>query len=331
MQRGLILTLLILIAPVAAACNIPVFRYALERWQPDNTELLVFHSGTPDADTRAALQPLQAMSVDGGGNANLDVTLVDVDTALPDSLAAVWKAVRSDADPQLPWVVARTRVQGGRWYEHWQGPLSSVGERQLFDSPVRRELSRRLATGDAVVWLMLESPDRDRNQAVRRHLTDQFEELSRTIALPEGIGEPGSELYSDVPLLLQFSVLAIDPADPRERHLRRLVTGMQPGAVAAGEPILIPVFGRGRALEVIPASQLDAGLIGDLTRFLCGACSCQVKDLNPGFDLLLREDWDTRLFGDDPQAPRPRTSDGAGQQRTPVLVPIPQGRDRDRD
>ncbi len=27
----------------AVACNIPVFRYALERWQPDNCELILFH------------------------------------------------------------------------------------------------------------------------------------------------------------------------------------------------------------------------------------------------------------------------------------------------
>src|SRR5262245_66259920 len=29
----------------AAACNVPVFRYALERWQPDPYTVLVFHEG----------------------------------------------------------------------------------------------------------------------------------------------------------------------------------------------------------------------------------------------------------------------------------------------
>ena len=27
------------------ACNIPVFRYALERWKPDASEVIIFHDG----------------------------------------------------------------------------------------------------------------------------------------------------------------------------------------------------------------------------------------------------------------------------------------------
>ena len=120
-------------------------------------------------------------------------------------------------------------------------------------------------------------------------------ELPGKMELPEGIGLPGSELYSEVPLLLQFSVLEIDPSDPKEQFLVRQLSGFQAEAFAAGEPLIIPVFGRGRALEVIPASQLNAELIHDLTEFLCGACSCQVKEQNPGFDLLLSTNWNEAL------------------------------------
>ena len=34
-----------LVATATYACNIPVFRYALERWRPDDSEFLVFHPG----------------------------------------------------------------------------------------------------------------------------------------------------------------------------------------------------------------------------------------------------------------------------------------------
>ncbi|MFM2004098.1 MAG: hypothetical protein RI963_3524, partial [Planctomycetota bacterium] len=33
----------LLFGSVAMACNIPVFRYALERWRPDACEVIVFH------------------------------------------------------------------------------------------------------------------------------------------------------------------------------------------------------------------------------------------------------------------------------------------------
>ena len=127
-------------------------------------------------------------------------------------------------------------------------------------------------------------------------------------------------------LLLQFSVLEIDPSDPKEQFLIRLLTAIQPEAAAAGEPLIAPVFGRGRALEVVPAGQLNAELMEDLTVYLCGACSCQVKEQNPGFDLLLWSNWNTVLFGEDSEGPPPAEPTGSGKAKEPVLVPIPEGK-----
>ena len=79
---------------------------------------------------------------------------------------------------------------------------------------------------------------------------------------------------------------------------------------------------------MIPASQLNADLIHDLTEFLCGACSCQVKEQNPGFDLLLSTDWNAALFGEDSEGPPPEAAAGNGQRKSPELVPIPSGKKR---
>lgn len=150
----------------------------------------------------------------------------------------------------------------------------------------------------------------------------EFVALEKKVPMPEGIGLPGSELFSDVPLLLKFSLLEIDATDPKEAFLVKFLTGIQSDAFADGEPLLVPVFGRGRALEVIPASDLTSSLIEDLTMFLSGACSCQVKERNPGFDLLIAADWDKELFGEDGEVP----PDAPERQQTggkPVLVPIP--------
>ena len=103
----------------------------------------------------------------------------------------------------------------------------------------------------------------------------------------------------------------------------RLFHGFQPRAVAAGEPLIVPVFGRGRALEVIPAEDLSERLMEDLTLFLSGACSCQVKEQNPGFDLLFSVDWNTELFGEGWEPPPAKTVGDRGQ---PQLLTIPPGR-----
>jgi hypothetical protein len=56
-------------------------------------------------------------------------------------------------------------------------------------------------------------------------------------------------------------------------------------------PILFPVFGRGRVLGSVFGKELNAGTIFEVAHFLCKECSCQLKELNPGMDLLIQADW----------------------------------------
>jgi len=321
-----VIAAMILVAAVAQACNIPVFRYALERWQPDSCEVIVFHRGKLSADDDVQVQTLEKASLAGNGVANLNVIRFDVEATQDKELSNLWATVKDNVGSSLPTMVIRSKHGKDRIINHWQGSLTEAQKVGLLESPARAELIRRLQSGDAIVWLLLKSPDEDRTKVVREMLKAQCEALPNKVELPEGIGLPGSELYSEVPLLLQFSVLEIDPSDPGEQFLIRLLTGFQPEAAAAGEPLIAPVFGRGRALEVVPAGQLDAELMEDLTVFLCGACSCQVKEQNPGFDLLLSTDWNTVLFGENSEGPPPAEPTGSEKAKEPVLVPIPEGK-----
>ncbi len=60
----------------------------------------------------------------------------------------------------------------------------------------------------------------------------------------------------------------------------------------AREPIAIPIFGRGRALYAFLGAGLTTANIDQAARFLIGKCSCQVKELNPGVELLFAADWE---------------------------------------
>jgi hypothetical protein len=77
---------------------------------------------------------------------------------------------------------------------------------------------------------------------------------------------------------------------------------------------------------VIPSADVDSPLARDLTLFLAGACSCQVKEQNPGFDLLIDADWDSELFGAEGERPPPAKTVG-DRSSTPHLLSIPPGRD----
>jgi hypothetical protein len=327
MKRYGLVLLISVIGSAAVACNIPVFRYALERWKPDVSQVLILHTGEMTGNDAKLAGELQSLTGNTADAANIDVRLVDLSAPVTEDLLPLVKRIPIERLRDNPYVVVRTPLQQRRQHTIWEGALSEVKQSPLLTSPARQQLTARLLAGDAVVWLMVAAPNSERSANVRTMLQSQFDELSSSIALPEGIGEPGSELYSDIPLLLQFSVIEVDPTNPAERVLLNLLTAASGAAFHSDEDILVvPVFGRGRALEVIPATDLSPELIRDLTRFLCGACSCQVKELNPGFDLLLQHDWDSSLFGEGTSAPPPAAGGSGKNSGTPVLVPIPSGR-----
>ncbi|MDX1925505.1 MAG: hypothetical protein SFV81_03240 [Pirellulaceae bacterium] len=314
--------MLMLLATTAYACNIPVFRYALERWKADDCELLVFHDGPLDEKGKQLVDALQSQSTNGGGFANARIQTVDVQKAEVQN-RAVWRELNEKEPRSLPYALVRASHARGP-ITAWDGQLEEVAS-QVLESPLRKRLTERLLNGDSIVWLLLKSPDEGRNEAVRKLIKTQSAKLATKLQLPDGIGLPGSELHSEVPLFLKFTSLELDRSDAQEQFLVRLFSGFQPQAYADNQPLVIPVFGRGRALEVIPADQLDAKLFEELTLFLCGACSCQVKESNPGFDLLLSADWNRELFGENGALPPPPKT-VADQGQSPKLLPIAPGR-----
>jgi hypothetical protein len=187
-------------------------------------------------------------------------------------------------------------VNAVRTMVRWQGSLAeATADSTIFDSPARREIARRILGGDSAVWLLV-APEQQ-----LQHLSEQLQAtldgVSKDLMLPQGIGLPGSELYAAIPLEIRFSVLPVSHADAHEQPFLQLLAASAKDW-RADAAYVIPVFGRCRALEVFAFEEADELLARDVGEFLCGACSCQVKQANPGFDLLTSVDWHQRLFGE---------------------------------
>lgn len=313
------------VSNASAVCNIPVFRYALERWQPDACRVVVFYEGAFTAEQESVVDRWGSQGIAAGGSTNLELIRYDLRTKTDLKLQESWESLNRPERRGLPFLSVQSSLGNGKVVPVWNGPLRAEPIPTVVDSPVRKELSKRLLEGDAVVWIMLKSNDNVRNNLSYNLLKQELSRLESKLKLPDGIGLPGSELYSDVPLLLKFSILELNPMDKDEELLVSLFRSFEPELV--DEPLFIPVFGRGRALEVMTGKQMDAALIESLTMFLCGACSCQVKERNPGFDLLLSVNWNRELFGEDGDVPPPVTS----LERAPTnpkLLQVPPGRIR---
>ncbi len=203
-----------------------------------------------------------------------------------------------------------------------EGRATAVGRRS--------HASKRLQ-GDAVVWLLVRGTDQELAARAKAALDAAIERLAEEIELPAGIGRPGSELLAKIPLHLKFSVVEVSVNSRDEQALIKLLHGGFKKTPLASDSYLAPVFGRGRVLDVLSASDIEAETISDLTQYLCGACSCQVKQQNPGFDLLCAMNWDEQLFDEnfDPTSLASLNSANVTGESTidsePTLVTIPAG------
>jgi hypothetical protein len=149
--------------------------------------------------------------------------------------------------------------------------------------------------GDSAVWLLV-APE-EQLKDLSQQLQAKLDAATPALTLPQGIGLPGSELYSEIPLEIRFSVLPVSNSDAKEQTFLKMI-GSAAEEWRTDTAYLIPVFGRCRALEVFPYADANEALIEDVGNFLCAACSCRVKQANPGFDLLASVNWNERLFGE---------------------------------
>ena len=283
----------------AAACNVPVFRYALERWEADPYEIVVFHREPLTVEQEVILAGMEKAGRDG--TANLTVNRVNLAGEVPPPLRLLWNA---QENPTSPWMVARYPRQSRIENPAWAGPLTAETVGALLDSPARRDLARKLLRGDAVVWLLLESGDRERDDEAGRLVEAESGKLQQTLKLPEP-STLDPPMNANVPLKIAISIVRVARSDPAERMLVNLLLNRNPKLATGKEAMLFPIFGRGRAIPPAIGPEIRAEALLEMAEFLTGPCSCQVKEMNPGYDLLLTANWSSLIGYQELQLPEP--------------------------
>ena len=282
----------------ARACSVPVFRYALEHWNAAPFEAFVFHRGPLTDGHRAAMRDFGKDGLAGKLHANIAVRDVDLDhEPLPDEVE-LWNQSRGTDAESLPLLVVKFPATGRVRSVFWSGPLTAENVAQLLDSPARKEIVQRLGEGQSAVWLLLESGDAAKDSAAAELLEARLKELASVLQLPKldaqdianGLVSTGQD-----GLHLEFSMLRIARNDPREQPFIRLLLSAEKDLADAKAPLVIPVFGQGRALFALIGDGIRSETIDKAATFLIGKCSCEVKEQNPGFDLLLAADWKALL------------------------------------
>jgi hypothetical protein len=184
----------------------------------------------------------------------------------------------------------------------WSGTLAT-DPAKLFDSPGRRAIFNYLTAGHAGAVILLLSGDHEQDEAARQLLRTELPNIASAITLPPRTDD-GPQVQSELPLRIDFPIVEV-ARGPEEEFLVRQLLGSEDGLVNVTGPITFPVFGRGRALCSLTGKALrDRAELGRSLEFLCKACTCQAKELNPGVDLLMTGNWD--IVFDAERGPMPR-------------------------
>jgi len=267
--RSLLLVAALLCGPVAHACSIPVFRYALDRWQADPFALEV---STADAADEGVARFLRNWT----DSTPINVSLVRSREAGPSRLL-------------FPHAEADTPTA-------WSGPLDGAALAAITDSTSRTAIVRSILDGDVGVWVLVESGEKGADDRAAAVLEKRLRYLEQVAQLPQiDPNDPTSQLGPGPALRVKFSLLRVRRDEAAEQPFLKMLAGPKNNDGVAAGPWFALVFGRGRVLGAWPAEGFGDEQIDEACLFLLGACSCQVKRMNPGWDLLLNQDWTEAL------------------------------------
>lgn len=291
-------------APRAGACAVPVFRYALEHWPAAPCRVAVYRQG--------AFTPGQQSLVAALGQSNrIDVETCDLEaptnalSGAAGELREMWN--RMPRRPALPAVALD--CWGGRDFEPeavWVRTLDRAAVDGLAKLPVHSEVARRLLSGDSAVWILLDSPDAVRNAAARKMLAATLHDMEQEMKLP-GELDPNDPTYdmsinTNIALKLSFPMLEVPGIGLEADLIRSALRSITTNAVTTAEPVAIPVFGRGLAMDALSGPTLDAEVVRSVCGFLGSSCSCSVKEMRLGVNLFIPIDWDAVVSQSTPLA-----------------------------
>ncbi len=260
---------ILIVAPVATACSIPVFRYALDRWQADPFALEI---SATDAKDEAVARFLRNLTDSSPLNLMPSRSNDDGHSRLAFPHAA------PDATPA------------------WSGKLDGTTLARLTDSPARAEVVKRILAGECGVWVLVESGQREADDRAAAALEKRLRYLEQVAQIPPiDPNDPTSRLGPGPALGVKFSLLRIKHGDMAEEVFTSMLAGPNHDMENANGPWLALVFGRGRALGAWSAEGFGDEQTDEACLFLLGACSCEVKRMNPGWDLLINVDWNESL------------------------------------
>ncbi len=281
---------------VARACDTPVYRYAMYRWFPSPYEVYYFYNDKMQPEAETVKAELDKYRDPVGAPAHVVFLPVDLKedkdlTSIPPDIKDTW--LKKKKPPVPSYLISSP---GG--VEVFSGQVSKQDLDALVDSPVRQQMGAQLKQGKAGLFLLLSGKDAKATQQAETLLKSVVADVaSGKVPLYGLMGdepEPtdGSAEGEAKPPRLEIGLVKLARDAPEETWLIRMLLAVEPDLNTVDDPIVFVIYGRGRTLFSCLGKGSDRDNLLMDVEFITGACSCTVKDQNPGVDLLMRYDWD---------------------------------------
>ncbi|NOZ39573.1 MAG: hypothetical protein GXP24_05025 [Planctomycetes bacterium] len=277
-----------------------MFRYALEHWHPDPYRAVILHRGTLSEEDEKLVAKLEAMPTDPNTSANMIVRRVDVeqDEESPDLTELLGPDYRESLEsPEIALLYPQGSLSGPL---AWRGRLTAENVDALVRSPARSQITDWILAGESAVWVLVGAGDAVADKLAEETLRTQLDLLENELKLRDmEIIEAESQFGKEtkVELRLGLKLLVLDRTDPKEKIFAAMLLRSEENLEELGQPVAIPVYGRGRAFLALAGKGIKRRNIEESCRFLIGDCSCEVKRQNPGVDLLFALNWDEQVVG----------------------------------
>ncbi len=283
-----------LLTSAAGACDTPVYRYAMYRWLPAPYEVYCFHKSEINESGLAVKTAIETVSEADDNRAN--VVFLPVDLAKDPELKTVPPDVKQawEADPQeeLPSFL----ISSPFGVHLYSGKLSEEEMPTLVNSPARQELASQLEQGKAGIFVFLPGSNKESNEKAEKIIQGVLDDVKsgkvNLYVSPALAFAQDEEDGEDVPPTTEVGFVKIDRNDKAEDWFVRCLLTLEPDLKETEEPILFTVYGRGRALFSCLGEGIHPDNLVQDIEFITGACSCTVKEQNPGVDLLIQYDWE---------------------------------------
>lgn len=260
------------LAPLAA-CDVPVYEYALLHWPRQDYTVYYLHDGTEataDAEVNGLLRNVAAGKE---GQANLRFTALDASLGLADLTPEARDVLGNNAEATRP----RHLVVSPKGRTIFSGRLTVADVRDLLTSPKTTALADMLSRGAPGVVLVLTDSDEAQNRAALETVQ--------------------SALNAAKDAKARSGLLEVLRQDPQERWLVRQLLTVEADLEAIRGPMVFGAFGRCHVTEPYLGKGINRANLTALAEFMNGPCTCEIKAANMGLDLISDRDWEAQVSG----------------------------------